>query len=98
MSKLSNGSLCLTDINAAAKAGHSAFSKANNGKIYFNVNIWHNEKPDNYGHTIGIQLQSKKDKRESEGKVYIGNAKPSQLAEAQPVSGSDIPDDDSLPF
>lgn len=95
MSTLYGGSLCLTEIIAKAKAGHSAFSKANNGKIYFNVSIWHNDEVDKFGNEIGISLNSKADKREAEGKVYIGNAKRSQGA-AAPAAVK--PDADELNF
>ena len=74
-STLYSGSLNLSDMNAAAKAGHSAFSKASNGKIYCNVAVWLNDEPDKYGNSMAIQLSSKKEKRETEKKQYIGNAK-----------------------
>ena len=100
MSTLLNGSLCLTEILEKAKQSHSAFSKAANGKIYFNVSIWLNDEADKYGNTCGIQLNSKKDNRDAEGKVYIGNAKPSQNTASvpEPVTADEIPDSDSLPF
>lgn len=97
MSKFLTGSLCLSDINAKAKEGHSAFSRADNGKIYLNIKLWLNDEPDKYGHTASLQLNSTKEKRESEGNVYIGNAKP---AETKPIAGNatDVPADDDLPF
>lgn len=100
MSMLLGGSLCLTDINANAKIGHSAFTKAANGKIYFNINIWLNDEKDKYGNTASIQLNSKKELRDTEGKIYIGNAKPAEKQEAEvlPPSDATIPDDDDLPF
>lgn len=100
MSTLLGGSLCLSDINANAKIGHSAFSKAANGKIYFNINIWLNDEKDKYGNTASIQLNSKKDLRETEGKIYIGNAKPVEAAQPEPLPAGDgdLPDDDELPF
>lgn len=100
MSKLLGGSLCLTDINANAKIGHSAFTKAKNGKIYFNINIWLNDEADKYGNTVSIQLNSTKENRDAEGKIYIGNAKPVEAAPPEPLGAGDdsIPDDDGLPF
>lgn len=100
MSTLLGGSLCLTDINANAKIGHSAFTKAANGKIYFNINIWLNDEKDKYGNTASIQLNSKKELRDTEGKIYIGNAKPAEKQEAEvlPPADASIPDDDDLPF
>jgi hypothetical protein len=76
MANLLVGSICLTDLNEQAKNGHSAFSRGKNGKVYFNVNLWVNDTPDQYGNTVSIQLNSKKELRETEGKIYIGNAKP----------------------
>jgi len=100
MSTLLGGSLCLTDINANAKIGHSAFTKAANGKIYFNINIWLNDEKDKYGNTASIQLNSKKELRETEGKIYIGNAKPVEAAQPEPIAAgeADVPEDDDLPF
>lgn len=100
MAQLRTGSLCFTDILAKAKEGHSAFSKAQNGKIYFNVTVWHNEETDKYGNDSSIMLNSHKDKREQEGKVYIGNLKMQASGAAQEqVKSSDIGvNDDDLPF
>lgn len=100
MSTLFGGSMCLNDIVEKAKAGHSAFSKAGNGKVYFNVNIWVNDQKDKFGNEVSIQLSSKKENRESEGKVYIGNAK---MVESQnnaaPVASADVEISfDDLPF
>jgi len=100
MSTLLGGSLCLSDINANAKIGHSAFTKAQNGKIYFNINIWLNDEPDKYGNTASVQLNSTKEMRDAEGKIYIGNAKPIGVAIPEPLSPGEasVPDDDDLPF
>jgi len=47
--RLLTGSLCLTEIVEKAKQGHSAFTKAANGKIYFNILQWLNSEPDKFG-------------------------------------------------
>jgi hypothetical protein len=101
MSTLLTGSICLTDLIEKAKQKHSAFSKANNGKIYFNFSQWINDEPDNYGNHSSIRLNSKKDQAEAEGKVYIGNAKKYEQKEPEPISSQDaasLPKDDDLPF
>jgi hypothetical protein len=90
------GSLCVTDILEMAKKGHSAFSKsAKNDKVYMNVVIWQNDKPDEYGNSMSIQLSSVKEKRDVEkdkfGKGYIGNAK--IIETTKPVSNNDLNDD-----
>lgn len=73
--KILVGSLCLTDIVEKAKAGHSAFTKAKNGKIYFNILQWINDEADQYQNNSSYQLNSSKEKKDEEGKCYIGNAK-----------------------
>lgn len=101
MAKLNTGSICLTELIEQAKKKHSAFTKAANGKIYFNINLWQNDEADKYGNTFSIQLNSKKDLREAEGKIYIGNAKPLESKEPEAISNNDavgIPESDDLPF
>lgn len=88
------GSICLSELNDQARRGHSAFSKANNGKIYVNILTWCNKEADKFGNTMSHQLSSSKDRREQEGKIYIGNSKP--LETNKPVSSSDIPDDNDF--
>ncbi len=99
MSQMFTGSQCLTDIIEQAKKGHSAFTKAQNGKIYFNVLEWLNDEPDKFGNVISIQLNSTKEKKDSEGKIYIGNCK---MVEQKPVTNNDIQklsdEVDDLPF
>ena len=98
MSKLFGGSICLTELNNLAKTGHSAFSKAGNGKIYVNINIWENDTADKFDNTHSIQVNPKKDSPDT--KAYIGNAKPVGRKEPEelPAGDASIPDDDDLPF
>jgi hypothetical protein len=101
MSKLLTGSVCLTDLIEQAKKKHSAFSKAKNDKIYGNIAIWINDEPDKYGNTVSIQLNSEKDKRDAEGKIYIGNAKPlpnQKAAQIEETDTNNLPETDGLPF
>src|SRR5690606_10205171 len=98
MSTLLTGSLCFTDLKEALKNAHSSGTRAANGKIYVNIAIWLNDEADKYGNTASIQLNSTKEKRETEGKVYIGNAKPLPGSTPEPVTASDIDDSDDLPF
>ncbi len=103
-SSLHLGSLCLSDIVEQAKKGHSAFSRGKNGKVYFNVAIWKNKEPDQYGNDIGVQLSSTKEKKTVEKTVYIGNAKEFKTDANTPLNARDLslmPDmsgDDGLPF
>lgn len=103
MSKLFYGSICLTDLNAKAREGHSAFSRAeSNGKVYVNINVWDNEEKDKYGNQLGIQLATTKDSPDHEKKIYIGNCKPSERVSGSTApEPSDIPseeEEDDLPF
>ncbi len=101
MSKMLIGSICLSDISKHFKENHSAFTKGKNEKNYVAITIWENDTPDQYGNTVSIQLNSTKDKRESEGKIYIGNAKPLQQSAAhqQQATTTPLPEgSDDLPF
>ncbi len=91
MNQLFAGSICLTDLIDKAKSGHSAFSKAQNGKVYCNILTWLNEKEDKFGNIMSHQLSSSKEMREHEGVTYIGNSK--GIETKQPVKSSDINDD-----
>jgi len=102
MSQLCTGSICLTDLINNAKVLHSANTKASNGKIYTNILIWQNDEPDKFGNTISIQLNSTKEKKDIEGKIYVGNAKKMEAQAPQPITAADTnvleePLDD-LPF
>jgi hypothetical protein len=102
MNNMYVGSICLTDLIEAAKRKHSAFNKSQNGKIYANVILWHNEEPDKFGNTHSLQLNSQKDKREMEGKTYLGNLKPPEVKAPAPISDNDtktlVKTADDLPF
>lgn len=98
MSKLLYGSVDFTKLLELAKAGNKAFSKASNGKIYLNLNIWINEEPDNYGNNASIQTTFKESTKEE--KIYCGNFKISEQKAPEPLQerSSDIPEADDLPF
>jgi hypothetical protein len=88
MSKRYYGSICLTDMIEAAKKGHSAFSKSSkNGKIYCNVNLWDNEKVDEYGNTMSLQVNPSKEMKDKEDRFYIGNFKKAE--DSKPISSKD---------
>lgn len=77
MSRMKLGTIEVTKILAAAKAGHSAFTRGKNDptRIFANVVFWENDEKDENGWDSNIQLNSKKEKRAGEKKVYIGNLK-----------------------
>lgn len=85
MSTLINGSLCLTDLIDQAQKAHSAFTRGKNGKVYVNITQWVNDEADQFGNDASFQLNSSKEKKETEGKVYIGNGKKSTGTQAAPV-------------
>jgi len=90
MSKLFTGSICLTDLLEQAKKAHSAFTRSQaNQKVYVNILVWENDEKDKYDNTHSFQLNSTKDKKEAEGKIYIGNAKPIERKEPVPLSQDD---------
>lgn len=80
------GSICITDLVDLAHKKHSAYSKADNGKIYANVTVWLNDEKDKYGNIMAVQLNPKKELREQDGQQYVGNMKE---AEAKPVTSRD---------
>ena len=89
-STLYYGSICVTDIIEWANKQHSAFVKGNNGKIYGNINLWVNETEDKFGNHVSVQLSAVKEKRDVEGKCYIGNAKKSTFQEPQPITSKSL--------
>lgn len=103
MSKMFTASINVTEILEQAKKLHSAFSKSQaNGKVYCNLIVWENDEPDKFGNTLSFQLNSSKENKEKEGKIYVGNGKPMEKKEPVPVTANDIanlPDPtDDLPF
>jgi len=91
------GSICLTTLLDKAREGHSAFSKSpKDGKVYLNYAEWINQEANEFGQHSSILLSSSKERKEQEGKTYIGNGK---RWENKPVSESDIPKDnfDNIP-
>jgi len=98
--KLNYGSLCYTEIVAQAKNGHPAFSRAQNGKVYFNIDIWLNDEPDKLGNTISVSLSKKKG--DDIKSVTIGNLKANepqpQITPPLPTTENKSEDDDDLPF
>jgi hypothetical protein len=99
MSNRINSSICLTDLGEKYRAGHSAFTKANNNKVYVSLTTWINDEADKFGNNVSIQLNSKQDKRDAEGKVYVGNGKTADAApvanvvapQIEPDLGNDLP-------
>jgi hypothetical protein len=98
MSKLLYGSLDFTKLLELAKSGNKAFSRAENGKIYLNLNVWINDEKDKFGNDASMQT-SFKDATKDE-KVYFGNLKISEQQAPKPLeeNNSDIPEPDDLPF
>jgi len=98
MSKLLYGSIDFTKLLELAKAGNKAFSKADNGKIYLNLNVWINDEKDNYGNDASMQTSFKDAAKED--KIYFGNLKISEKKENEPIpeNSVEIPEPDDLPF
>jgi hypothetical protein len=105
MSTLFYGSINITDLMEQAKQKHTAFVKAENGKIYANISVWLNEEPDKYDNVMSLKLSATKEgieKDPAQGKVYIGNCKLSDRQEPKPLSDKDTAAisslTDGLPF
>ena len=98
MSKLLYGSIDFTKLLELAKAGNKAFSRAQNGKIYCNLNVWINDEKDQYGNDASIQTTFKDSTKEE--KIYVGNLKVSEFNAPQSLqeNSNDIPEHDDLPF
>lgn len=93
-----NVSLNLTDLVAAAKAGHTSCSRSEkNGKVYANTTIWINEDADQDWKQVSVQLNSAKDKDaqdapivvqiggEKAKKIYVGQGKIGKKKEPTPL-------------
>jgi len=99
MKILLSGSICLTDLIDQAKQKNESFTKASNGKIYFNFSQWINEDPDQYGNHSSLKLNPPKDSTSE--RIYFANAKRIELtSSAEALTESDIEgiDEDDLPF
>lgn len=88
MNQLFYGSICLSDLIEKAKTKHSAFTKAQNGKIYVSVNVWLNQVPDKYGNIMSVKVNPSKEKKDIEEGFYIGNLK--QSDGPKPVGDNDL--------
>ncbi len=88
MNQLFYGSICLSDLIEKAKTKHSAFSKAQNGKIYVNVNVWLNAEKDKFGNVMSIKVTPSKEKKDIEEGFYIGNCK--QSDGPKPIGDNDV--------
>jgi hypothetical protein len=93
MSKLLYGSIDFSKLLELAKAGNKAFSKAKNGKIYLNLNVWLNDEKDQYGNDASLQTTFKDATKEE--KNYFGNLKVSEF-QANAIASDEIPNDDDF--
>lgn len=98
MSKLMYGSIDFSKLLELAKKGDKAFSRASNGKLYLNLNVWVNDEKDQFGNDASIQTSFKDATKEE--KHYFGNLKISEYNGTTNLeeNSSEIPDDSDLPF
>ena len=98
MAKLMYGSLDFSKLLELAKKADKSFSKAQNGKIYVNINVWLNDEKDQYGNDASIQTNFKDATKDE--KHYFGNLKISEqkAPESLQENSSDIPEPDDLAF
>jgi hypothetical protein len=101
MALFANVSMDLTKFKELLQQNpnHSAFTKHSNGRMYVNLTIWENEEADKFGNNVSLQVNSKKEQRDVEGKHYIGNGKRAgtQPAAAAPAQAP-IATSTELPF
>lgn len=64
-------SICLTDVQELIDQKHPSVTTAKNGKVYINLDLWINDKADQYGNDIAIKVYNK-DTKESK---FVGNGK-----------------------
>lgn len=97
-SKLYYGSIQVSKLNNAAKDGHVAFYKGEDGKIYARIKLWLTDEPDDYGNHISIHLDQPKE--ETAKKVYVASLKESEskTAALKTADLEEIPTDGDLPF
>ena len=102
MALFANVSIDLTKFKELLQqnANHSAFTKHANGRMYVNLTIWENEEVDKFGNNVSLQVNSKKEQRDAEGKHYVGNGKKSGSAPQQAAAPGQTPVETSteLPF
>jgi len=102
-----NGSGCLSELIDMAKKGHSAFSKAANGKVYFNFTGWCNSANDDFK-DFSMSLNGKQEKKTEDAAIiatgnkgYVANGK-IKLGQSEqtgtPVAAAEIESVDDLPF
>jgi hypothetical protein len=106
-----NGSICLSELNELAKAGHSAFTRSQDGRIYCNFTGWCNSANDDFkdfsANVNGKQDAKDKDAtiingRKSKGYIASGKIKPNSGEQSGTAVGTiikdEIPDDSELTF
>ena len=102
MALFANVSIDLTKFKELLQANpnHSAFTKHANGRMYVNLTIWENEEVDKFGNNVSLQVNSKKEQRDYEGKHYVGNGKKSGNVPQQAAAPAQAPVETSseLPF
>jgi hypothetical protein len=64
-------SICLTDVQELIAQKHPSVTTAKNGKVYINLDLWINDKADQYGNDIAVKVYNK-DTKESK---FVGNGK-----------------------
>ena len=62
-------SICLTDVQELITQKHPSVTTAKNGKVYINLDLWINDKADQYGNDIAVKVYNK-DTKESK---FVGN-------------------------
>lgn len=98
MAQLLYGSINYDALLEVLKSGKAKTFKTEKGIRLINVNIWVNDKQDDYGNDASIQVQLKEEHTEKgEKNPYIGNLK-KHTPKTTEATAQDFQEDDDLPF
>jgi hypothetical protein len=93
-----------TGLINLTKCNNAKYLKSlKNGDKAVYVEIWLNDKADEFGNTMSVKISQTKEQREADGALYIGNAKPAAAftQQQQPVpepTPTDTAGKGDLPF
>jgi hypothetical protein len=105
-----NGSICLSELNELAKAGHSSFTRSQDGRIYCNFTGWANSANDDFK-DFSANVNGKQDAKDKDAAILNGRKSKGYIASGRiklkgeqsgaavgEIKAEEIPEDDQLPF
>lgn len=100
MSTKMTASIDLAKLGELVRSNHPAIATGKNGKKYANIDIWLNDKEDQYGNDVSLALYDKEVKRSE----YIGSGRQWKQPKAEAKQNPPAPtqsfevDEDDLPY